>query len=315
MSIRAVAVACLFAGAVVSAQTPAFEVATIKPAPPMAAMMAQIQAGTLHVGMKIDQARVDIGFMTVGDLLSTAYKVKPAQIVGPDWIRQDRYDILAKLPDGATPEQVPAMLQALLAERFMLTLHRETREQSVYALVVGKDGSRLKASVPETAPEPAGAEAQGRSIATPQGDVQIRANGNGAVVTSGEAGTTRISRTADGAMRMEMSRMSMEAFATALTQLVDRPVVNMTELEGNYEVTLELSMQDLQNAARALAPGLGGAPAPAGTGTPGALPTATDPSGGSAFRSVEQLGLKLEPRKLPVEVLVLDGGQRTPTDN
>ena len=100
---------------------------------------SMIASGKLHVGMKVDAARVDIGFYSLADLIRTAYRVKAYQVSGPDWISAQRFDILAKMPEGATREQVPEMLQVLLAERFRLTIHRETRDHSVYALVAGKD--------------------------------------------------------------------------------------------------------------------------------------------------------------------------------
>jgi uncharacterized protein (TIGR03435 family) len=102
---------------------------------------------------------------------------------------------------------------------------------------------------------------------------------------------------------------------------MDRPVVDMTELKGNYQVALELPMQELINLARAMAPELAGVGAPAGLGPgagagPGAAaPIASDPSGTSMFQAVQALGLKLEPRKAPVESMVVDHLEKAPTDN
>ena len=98
------------------AQAPAaaklqFEVATIKPAAPL--NPAMVASGKLHVGMNVDAARVDIGFLSLNDLILLAYKVKQHQLVGPDWMKNQRFDILAKMPEGATKEQVPEMLQGL----------------------------------------------------------------------------------------------------------------------------------------------------------------------------------------------------------
>src|SRR5262249_52825872 len=103
---------------------------------------------------------------------------------------------------------------------------------------------------------------------------------------------------------------------------VDRPVVDMTELKGTYQVALELSMQEMMSLARARAPELG-IPVPPGPGGPGApgIPggtdtvTASDPGGSSMFAAVQQLGLKLEPRKAPVQVVVVDHIEKTPTEN
>src|SRR5215831_5874358 len=105
-----------------STATPlAFEVATIKPAPPINPMA--IAQGKLHVGMKIDAARVDIGFLSLGDLVMAAYKIKRHQVVAPDWAFTERYDILAKMPEGSNKDQVPEMLQTLLADRFGMKFH------------------------------------------------------------------------------------------------------------------------------------------------------------------------------------------------
>src|SRR5947209_15801513 len=95
----------LLLGTTAFAQTPPapqFEVATIKPAAPL--NPAMVAAGKLHVGMNVDQARVDIGFLSLADLIQTAYKVKRYQVSGPDWMGQQRFDILAKMPEGATKE-------------------------------------------------------------------------------------------------------------------------------------------------------------------------------------------------------------------
>ena len=106
-------------------QQPAFEVASIRSAAQITPDL--ITSGKLHVGMKIDAGRVDIGFASLRDLVMQAYEVKPFQVTGPEWMAAQRFDILAKMPDGATKEQVPAMLRALLEERFKLVAHRESR--------------------------------------------------------------------------------------------------------------------------------------------------------------------------------------------
>ena len=80
-----------------------------------------------------------------------AYEVKGYQITGPKWLDSERFDIVAKIPKGATKEQFQMMLQNLLAERFKLTLHRETKELPIYALVVGKGGPKMKETVDDDA--------------------------------------------------------------------------------------------------------------------------------------------------------------------
>ncbi len=94
-------------------------------------------------------SRVDIRFMSLYNLVVTAYRIKPHQLSGPDWMRSQRFDIAAKIPDGVSKDQVPEMLQALLAERFKLSIHRDSKDQSVFALVVGRNGSKLQRSAPQ----------------------------------------------------------------------------------------------------------------------------------------------------------------------
>src|ERR1700733_5164823 len=89
-------------------------------------------------------------------VLMEAFNVKTDQIIGPSWLDADCFAINAKIPAGATKDQLPAMLQALLAERFKLTVHKESRPSPGYALVVDKNGPKLKASGPNAAGPPAG---------------------------------------------------------------------------------------------------------------------------------------------------------------
>src|ERR1035437_1845032 len=129
-------VATLLAAGALPGQTPAFEVASIKPSEPITPAM--IASGKLHAGMKVDGKRVDIGNFGLMQLICKAYDVKPYQVLGPSWLQAvgmsgQRFDIVANLPEGATKEQVPQMLQALLAERFKLVVHQESKEQAVYA--------------------------------------------------------------------------------------------------------------------------------------------------------------------------------------
>src|SRR6476620_8172887 len=121
------------ASSIASAQpavTPTFEVASIKPAPPPG-------GNNMMVRMGGDPGRIDYANVSLKDVIRLAYRVKNYQIAGPDWLESARFNIVAKLPEGSSREQIPEMLQALLAERFKLALHRETKELPVYGLVVG----------------------------------------------------------------------------------------------------------------------------------------------------------------------------------
>jgi uncharacterized protein (TIGR03435 family) len=125
----------------------------------------------------------------------------------------------------------------------------------------------------------------------------------------------RMQMGSNGNMRMEASKMTMPGLADMLSRFVDRPVLDMTELKGVYVVALELAMEDLRNIARTagmMPPGAGPA-AGADAGRP--ADAASDPSGLSIFASVQQLGLKLDPRKAPLEFIVIDHLEKAPSEN
>lgn len=124
-----------------SVSGPSFEVASIKPAPPMTAEPRRFPG--IPLGVRMDQAQASFGGMSLSALISYAYGVKLAQISSPEWLSTQRFDIVAKLPQGGSTERVPEMMQGLLAERFGLKLHRQSREFPVYALVAAKAGIKL----------------------------------------------------------------------------------------------------------------------------------------------------------------------------
>src|SRR5262245_39235320 len=96
-----------------------FEVASIRP--------AEEQPAQANIGVHISGSQLRISYLSLKDYVSRAFRVRDAQISAPDWLTQARFDIAAKLPDGASTEQVPEMLQTLLTERFDLKTHRESR--------------------------------------------------------------------------------------------------------------------------------------------------------------------------------------------
>jgi uncharacterized protein (TIGR03435 family) len=303
---------------------PTFEVAVIKPSVPLTDLRsaeAKIRSGQLRIGLTVVGARVEIGFMSLAELIRTAYDVKPYQISGPDWMTSERFDVTAKLPDGATKDQVNVMLQALLAERFKLTLHREKKDRPVYALVVGKGGSKLKESAPDAdavKSDAAKGDAPAAIVVNGQSVVASR-DGRGAVMTGGPTGPVRISIGPAGE-HIEALKITMPAFATVLTGMVDRPVLDMTGLTGTYQLALDIPMADLQAMAMKAAAAAGiQLPVPlndrAGGDGRGFAPVASDPGGSSIFQAVQELGLKLEPRQAPVDVIVIDHVEKTPTEN
>jgi uncharacterized protein (TIGR03435 family) len=319
------ALVCLVASS--SAQAPpatlSFEVASVKVAPPIEP--SKIIAGKLHIGMSIDAARVDIGNLSLAELIRVAFKVKGYQVSGPDWMTSTRFDVMAKMPDGATKDQVPEMLQSLLTERFKLAVHHDTRDHAVYALMVGKSGPKLKEAAPDPVAPPAAAEATpskpGIVMGTADGQVRVSPNtdGKGATIAGGAFGQMKMSMGEGGMMRMDFARISMPALADMLSRFADRPVVDMTELKGNYQVALDLSMDEMKNVMRTAAAQAGIAvPGPMGGGGDGSkspADAASTPSGNSILGAVQQLGLKLDPRKSPVDTIVVDHLEKTPTEN
>jgi len=100
--------------------------------------------GQMRVEMSADNGMLRYSNVTLKDCIRNAYRVKRVSGGGPDWIESARFDIAAKLPAGSSKAKVPEMLQTLLEDRFKLTLHRETKDHAVYALMAAKGGAMLK---------------------------------------------------------------------------------------------------------------------------------------------------------------------------
>jgi uncharacterized protein (TIGR03435 family) len=224
-------------------------------------------------------------------LINSAYRLAPDQYIGlPNWSESDRFDVSAKAPDGATPEELQRMLQSLLEERFKLVAHMETRDAPIYALVMARDdrrlGPQIARSTMDCGPILAArqAEARGRGPAPVRVPVLgqnerpvcgIRATRRqtpgGATLNGYIAGNTTIARLAEQ-FRGELRRL----------------VVDRSGLAGEFDF-------DLQYAP----------PRELSTAPPGAAPSPDE--GPSLFTALqEQLGLKLESTRGPVQYLVID---------
>ena len=137
----------LLAGPLFGAQLPTFEVASVKAAAePVRQPMFCIGPCTFGERMTVTGTRVDIRYMSLFNLIVAAFRIQPHQLSGPDWMRSQRFDIAARIPAGISKNQLPEMLQSLLAGRFKLAVHHDRAEQPVYALVVAKGGPRLQQS-------------------------------------------------------------------------------------------------------------------------------------------------------------------------
>jgi uncharacterized protein (TIGR03435 family) len=273
------------------AQTPAplveFEVASIRPSGPILS-----PADAARIGVHIDGARVNLASLSLNDLLAAAYKVKLHQISGPEWMASERFDINGKLPAGSNGDQIPQMIQALLTDRFGMKFHREMRDFPVYALVVGKAGLKMKESPPDP---PADRKAFDVTTSASQTGTTIN-YGNGMYMTFGN--NAFIGR-----------KLPASAMADTLARFVDRPVVDLTELKGNYDFKLEFSPEDFgaMMIRSAVAAGV--------TLPPEALKLMDASNGDSLFNALETLGLKLERRKAPIEVMVIDHIEKSASDN
>jgi uncharacterized protein (TIGR03435 family) len=209
----------------------------------------------------------------------TAYGVNEYQVNGPAWINTERYDVIVKVPAGATKEQVSVMWQRLMAERFGLMLHHEPKEFQVEELLVGKNGTKLKPTTVDPAeeldPGPPKYD-QNRELAGPGFVTTIMANGQAHTVAKGQT----------------LSRL-----LTLLGGQLHRPVLDKTGLTGKYDFSIDFKM-DL----RALGP-------------PSAADDASDPGPDLAAAVEQQLGLRLVPAKAKLDVLVIDKVEKVPTDN
>jgi uncharacterized protein (TIGR03435 family) len=233
---------------------PVFEVASVK-------VSTDISG---HSGTDREGHNLRMQNATLRTCIALAYGVTLPQVVGPEWLDSTGYDIDAKGAAG-TEKQVPQMLQALLAERFKLALHRDTRELAVYALVVAKGGIKM-----EKAKE------------------------------GGPRGTTN-SSTSGSRGNMTAQGVTMAKVANVLSGArfgLDRPVLDQTGLDDVYDFTLTWTPERPGEARRE----------ETRTEERNAPPPLL-----AALQ--EQLGLKLEPRKAPIEVLIVDHAEKIPTEN
>jgi uncharacterized protein (TIGR03435 family) len=327
--VRVALIASLFGFAIVGiAQTapasPTFDVASVRPSAPLdpAKMQAEMQAGRMpKFGAHVDASRAEYSYMSLRDLVANAYAVKPYQITGPDWLPTERFDIVATMPQGTTKDDAPKMLQALLTERFKLVAHLETQEHPVYALVVAKGGPKLKDATPNPPLDPDAPLKPGEmKMETPDGPIRIMRNSDGSSTANMGAKGIMTQRFDGQSLHLDSSSVTMQGFADMLTNFMTiggssgRQVIDTTGLKGNYQVSVELSLAELMAAARSA--GMNIPPVPQGGGTATPTAEASDPGGGSSVsKSVEALGLKLEPRKAPVQQVIVDHAEKVPTEN
>jgi uncharacterized protein (TIGR03435 family) len=186
-------------------------------------------------------------------LIQEAYGVRNFQIENPAWMSEARYDVVAKVPSGATPQQAKVMMRNLLKDRFHVEIRREDRTVTTYMLTVAKNGPKLKpaAEVP--------AETEDHPV------VGI------------------FQHYADGKVTAQARKQNIAKLLTWLTTLLGEPVLDETKLKGEYDWSLSWSPEDGNT---------------------------------SIFPAIQQqLGLKLEGRKAPVNMLIVLSALKIPTEN
>lgn len=205
------------------------------------------------------------------------------------------------------------MMQNLLIERFKLAVHREKKDLPVYELTVAKSGPKLKASAGEAdAPDPAG---RGAAPPPPPRPGQMPRDADG--FPQLPPGRRSMMIMMPGRARWRLVDESMEQFSKSLQGMAGRPVNDSTGLTGKYDFELSFAPAAGGMGLMGRGPMIALPPPPPGAGGPGGPDTsASDDSVPSIFTAVQdQLGLKLESKKGPVDTLVIDHIEKTPTEN
>jgi uncharacterized protein (TIGR03435 family) len=272
-----------FAGCLAFSQSPEtapkFEIADVHVSPKIP--NPYIRTGAVRGG------RYEVKYATMVDLIRIAYDYEPDKVLGgPNWLEMDRFDILAKVPAESAPETLKPMLQSLLADRFKLVVHKETKPQPTCALTAGK-----KLQLKEAAgTEETGCRPRTSSGGTPpEGALRIVTSGPNAVATTIDLGPGMT-------IQYTCRNMTMAAFASGLRSMMGsgvgpNQVLDQTGLKGNWNFDVKWSMQ--LN-----------------------IPTGAASDRVSIFDAMEkQLGLKLEERQIPTPVIVVDSVNEKPNEN
>jgi uncharacterized protein (TIGR03435 family) len=246
------------------AQQPTFEVASVK----RAECALQNTIDPVTVALHGDPLKV---------VLIEAFKVKMDQIVGPSWLDSDCYAIDAKIPEGATKDELPAMFQALLVERFKLESHKETKLQPGYVLVVDKDGPKVSESDPSS---------------------PFMKGHTGQILFGAGPGASQIK-----------GSMTMASLAHFVSGNLHVPVEDHTGLNGKFDIDVswvpDRSIERMGPSAQEYAD----------THPDWADHLPADGPKDGIFTSFKKLGLRLESRKVPMDLIVIDHIEKIPTPN
>jgi uncharacterized protein (TIGR03435 family) len=316
---RAIILAAFLACAVLAQTTEGpdtFEVASVKPAAPQG--QGRFMIGTRGGPGTPDPERVTLTNVNLKQILANAYDVKQYQIQGPSFLDTDRFDITAKIPKGATREQARIMMQNLLVERFKLSLHREKKDFPMFGLVVGKNGPKMKESEEAPAAVAGGDGPPPPPPPPPGGHLEMGKDGFPKMPPGAGRGGMMIMMM-NGRFRMQANGQTMKGLADMLSNQLGRAVIDETKLTGKYDFTLDYAPEEGQMRGpmgpmpkspeqhmEAPVAGPGAGPAPAG-------PADSGPNLVTAVQ--EQLGLKLESKKGPLDLIVIDHMEKVPTEN
>lgn len=294
-----------FAGCLLYGQT--FDVASIKPtAPPQPNGRGMIMMRPPSGGPgSNDPGRIRYPNMSLKALLMRAWDVKNFQITGPAFLDTERFEIEATMPPDTTREQFRAMLQNLLAERFKMAIHRETKELPMYSLAVAKNGSKLK----ESAVSASGGDAPPPPMPLPE---RPKIGPDGFPTIPAQRGLFGIMM--PGRARMIAQEQTMQDLATRLTDMLNRPVIDATGLKSKYDFVLTYSPEGLNGPMGPMPPG-GLPPGGAAISGPAGRPSEAEPLLDIFGALQADLGLKLEAKKGPVEIIVVDHAEKVPTEN
>jgi uncharacterized protein (TIGR03435 family) len=260
---------------------PAFEVVSIKPN----------KTGEEIAFFRAEPGgRVAATNITVRDLILRAYQLQSFQLEdGPRWTEVDRFDVTARADADTTPAQFDQMVQSLLAARFHLSVHRETRQVAAYNLTLARQDGKIAAGLRVSA-EQCGPTGRPLSPAAP-GVPVLPASLRKGIVTG-----CRLMRTPGWIMG---AGQPMSAVATALSQHLGRPVTDRTGLAGNFDFSVSYMPEERARPA---------GPSPLG------FPDIDVNAPGLFTALQEQLGLKLDAARAPAEVLVIDSVERPTPD-
>jgi uncharacterized protein (TIGR03435 family) len=297
--------------------------------PPPVPYVASVKRNVTGFGgqIRIAPGLISVNGMPVRILIRQAYgQLQDFQLIGgPDWMNSDRFDIEAK-PEGGgpmSPQVLQSIFRQILEDRFALKAHKETRELPIYALMLARNDGRLGPNLKPSSPECTtmmtqrgrGPAPDGRGGPSPDARGGIAAGRSGPP-PDGRGGPGRAGgppppdfdappacgQRMGGFGRMRAGGTTMEQFATFISGTAQRVVIDKTGLTGYYDIALTYTPAGDQ--------------LPQGPPPPGAPPPPPiDPDGPSFFTAIqEQLGLKLDNQRGPVEVVVIDSISQ-PTDN